>query len=107
MRLVGDDEGRTREASRAERPGWDVVLQGQLHGETLAQVADRAGSLLGQLAEVDGDVLLVSHGHILRVLTAVYLGRDAIFGRHLELGPASVSVFARENESPTIERWND
>jgi broad specificity phosphatase PhoE len=102
----GDDEGRTRDAIRAERPGWDLFLDGPLHGETLAQVAARAAALFHQLEGAAGPLLLVAHGHVLRVLTAVYLGLEPIFGRHLELGPASISVLGTEHEFRTIERWN-
>jgi len=73
-------------------------------GETIAEVADRARALIGELS---GDVLLFSHGHFLRIFAPVYLNEPAIFGRHLTLEPASLSWLGQENEFPSIVRWND
>ena len=66
----------------------DGVVPGATPGETLAQVADRARRVLDDvLPALDGaDVALVAHGHLLRVLAAVYLGLDPqarIGGLHL------------------------
>ena len=56
----------------------DGVVPGATPGETLADVADRADRVLPRVEPAlhGDDVLLVGHGHALRVLTAVYLGRD-------------------------------
>jgi broad specificity phosphatase PhoE len=103
----GDDEGRTRDQIRSERPGWDIFTDGPLRGETVVQVAARATALLAELAPMRADVLLFSHGHMLRILAPTYLGQTPDFGRHLDLGPASISVLASSNGYPTIARWNE
>src|SRR6516225_9750421 len=77
----GGYEGRTTADIRAERPGWylwrDGVIPGDAAhpGETIAQVAARADAVLARVTPLlaDGDVALVSHGHLLRVLTARWL----------------------------------
>ena len=66
----------------------DGVVPGATPGETLAQVADRARRVLDSVrpALARTDVALVAHGHLLRVLAAVYLGLDPqarIGGLHL------------------------
>jgi broad specificity phosphatase PhoE len=103
----GDDEGRTRTEIRSERPGWDIFTEGPLRGETLGRAAGRAKALLAEVAPVQGDVLLFSHGHMLRILVPTYLGQAPELGRHLDLGPASISVLASSDGYPTIVRWNE
>lgn len=60
------------------------------------------------LPALDGaDVALVAHGHLLRVLAAVYLGLDPQAGELLLLDPASVSVLEEDRDQPAIRRWNE
>ena len=74
----GGYEGRTSADIRKERPGWylwrDGVVPGDAAhpGETVAQVGARADAVLGRARPLlaDGYVVLVAHGHLLRVLTA-------------------------------------
>src|SRR5438067_1995999 len=76
----GGYEGRTTAGIRTDRPGWylwrDGVIPGDAEhpGESVAEVGARADAVLARvrplLSGPDGDVALVAHGHILRVLTA-------------------------------------
>ena len=102
----GRDEGRTRDEIRAERPGWDFFTHGGDGGETLAQAATRAAKLIAELADRRGDVLLVSHGHMLRIFAATYLGLDPAFGAHLSIGAGSLGILGAEHEVPAIASWN-
>jgi probable phosphoglycerate mutase len=102
----GRDEGRTRDEIRAERPDWDFFTQGGDGGESLDHAADRAKQLFAQLATIRGDVLLVSHGHFLRVLTATYVGEAPAWGAHLAIGAGSVSILGSEHGVPAIASWN-
>lgn len=99
----GPAEGLTTAELSAERPWsiWDDVPL----GETLDQVAARCRSVLSRLP-ADGDVCLVSHGHLLRVLAAVYLDLEPRDGKHLVLGAGGVSVLGQEHETPAVLRWN-
>jgi broad specificity phosphatase PhoE len=99
----GDDEGRTTTAIREGRPGWTVFADGPAGGETIDQVATRARRVLARL---DGDVLLVAHGHVLRILTACWLGLDPRAGALFALDPATLSVLGFEREQPVIRTWN-
>jgi len=103
----GQDEGRTREQIQTERPGWDFFQHGPQGGETLAEVATRTRRFLDTLPATGDNVLLFAHGHVLRILTATYLGEAPSWGGHLALGTASVSVLGQQNGVPAILHWND
>ena len=98
----GDDEGRTTDEIREERPGW-TVWDGPKGGESLQAVGARARRAL---AAAEGDVLVVAHGHVLRVLAACWLGIDPSAGRFLALDPATISVLGYEREQPVLRTWN-
>ena len=103
----GRYEGLTTPEIRAGRPGWDLFRNGCPDGETVEAVADRVRPLLAAVTDADEDVLLFSHGHLVRILTATYLGLPLDTARHLFLNTASVSVLGLEHEWPAILRWND
>ncbi|MDR7383437.1 histidine phosphatase family protein [Promicromonospora iranensis] len=85
-------------------------------GETLDEVAVRAARVLARAEETlagraragdsGGDVLLVAHGHLLRVLAAVWLGVDPRLGARFELGTAAVCQLGYGHGLRTIEGWN-
>ena len=76
------------------------------NGETAAQVASRADHVIACTRAAQGDVAVFAHGHILRVLTARWLGLPPQGGRFFALGTASVSILGYERETPVITRWN-
>ncbi len=102
----GDYEGRTTSQIQADRPGWSLWTDGVPNGETAAQVAARADHVIARTRAAQGDVVLFAHGHILRVLTARWLGLPPEGGRFFALGTASVSTLGYERETPVISRWN-
>ncbi len=102
----GEYEGRTTAEIRAEVPGWSLWRDGVPGGEAIEEVAARVDALLSRLRLVDGDVLVISHGHLLRVLAARWIRLPATAGRHLELAPASVSTLGWEREEPVVTLWN-
>jgi probable phosphoglycerate mutase len=51
-------------------------------------------------------VLVVAHGHLLRILAARWLEQPAGFGAQLVLGTASLSVLGAERGRPALVRWN-
>lgn len=102
----GDYEGRTTAQIRGDRPDWSLWRDGVLNGETIEQVAARADAVLERVAGADGDAALFAHGHILRILTARWLGLEAAAARLFALGTASISTLGYEHETRVITRWN-
>jgi broad specificity phosphatase PhoE len=110
----GGYEGQTTAEIRAGRPGWylwrDGVIPGDggRPGETLAEVGARADAVLRRAAPLlaDGDVALVSHGHMLRVLTARWLRLEPAGGRLFRLGTATLNTLGTEHGEPVITSWN-
>jgi broad specificity phosphatase PhoE len=105
----GDYEGRRTPEIRAERPGWQIFRDGCPGGESPEQVAARADRVLERVRAVPGDVLIFSSGHILRMLTARWLGLEPAAGRFFPLDSASLSELGHENSltAPVIRLWND
>jgi len=99
-------EGRTTEQIRAQRPGWQIFRDGPEGGETIGQVAARALDVIDRAVQVDGDVALFAHGHILRILTACYLGLPPEDGSMFVMGTGAISTLGYEHESRAILRWN-
>ncbi|HYF44919.1 MAG TPA: histidine phosphatase family protein [Acidimicrobiales bacterium] len=102
----GEHEGRTTPEIREDDPGWTVWRGPIPGGETVDQVGERADRLIARLARVDGDVALFSHGHLLRVLTARWLGLDPRAGAALVLDTGTLSVLGTERETRAIRLWN-
>ena len=103
----GDYEGRTTADIRREVPDWTIWRYGAPNGETPEQVGRRADAVVEELRSVDGDVLVFSHGHFLRVLTARWLGLAPNDGRLFALDTATISVLGYERETAVIGMWNE
>ena len=99
-------EGRTRLEIAAEEPGWTVWTRPIRGGESLAELGARADRVVERLVGLDGDVLVVAHGHLLRVLGARWVGAEPGLAGHLELGTASLSELGWETDRRSIETWN-
>jgi broad specificity phosphatase PhoE len=110
----GGYEGRTTKEISAElgRP-WSVwrdgTIPGDTPGETLAQVAERVDRVLDRarerLASADGDIALVAHGHVLRILTARWLGLPPEDGALFALAAGSYGVLGHEHARPVLTAW--
>jgi broad specificity phosphatase PhoE len=103
----GDYEGRTTPDIRETVPGWTVWRDGCPNGEIAGEVGARVDRAIERMRAADGDVAVFAHGHLLRVLTARWLGESPEFGRHYALSTAAVCVLGYERGSPVIFRWND
>ena len=99
-------EGRTTEEIRLEQPGWSIWTASVPNGESIEQVGRRAQRVIQRVLAIDGDVALFAHAHMLRILTACWLGLSPDAGRLFELGTASVSVLGYERETRVMTRWN-
>ena len=86
----------------------DGVVPGDTPGETVEEVAARASRVLQRVlpALAHGDVVLVGHGHALRILTTVFVRTEVRFAEQLLLDAGSVSVLQFYRETPAIRTWN-
>lgn len=102
-------DGLTTAQIRRQRPGWVLWRDGCPHGEDAEQVGARVDALLAERvrpAVAGGDVLLIAHSHLLRILTARWLGLSPPDGRLLVLDPAGVGVLGEEHGGPALHGWN-
>jgi probable phosphoglycerate mutase len=110
----GGYEGLTTAEIGSRQIGWylwrDGVIAGDAEhpGETIDQVAARADAVLAEVMPVltQGDVALVAHGHLLRVLAARWLGLEPSAGRFFKLVTGTVSVLGFEHDEPVLSMWN-
>jgi broad specificity phosphatase PhoE len=118
----GQYEGRTGPDIRgSDQPGWLIWRHGVPGGETLAEVAARVDRFIDWTAETggvpdpdtttmhsaDNDIVVFAHGHLLRILTARWLGLPPEYGQRLTLGPATLSVLTWEYGARAVDLWND
>lgn len=102
----GAYEGRTSAEIQKEVPGWSIWTSPVPQGETIEQVAARARHVIDLAVTAAGDVLLFSHGHLLRILTARWLGLAPEDGRLFALQTATISILGYERETRVITQWN-
>ena len=105
----GDYEGRTSADIHSERPDWQLFRDGCPGGESPNQVGARADRVVSRVRAIEGDVLIFSSGHFLRVLAARWLGLEAAAGRYFVLGTASLSALGYEHDlsQPVIRLWDE
>ena len=102
----GEYEGITTREVRREHPDWTVWDGPIPAGESIEQVAARADRVVAEAQQAAGDLLVFSHGHLLRVLTARWLGLEPTAGRLFALDPATISVLGYEHERRVMREWN-
>jgi broad specificity phosphatase PhoE len=106
----GQYEGRRTAEIRAERPDWELFRDGCPGGEAPTQASARADRVVHRLRAVQGDVLLFSSGHFIRVLATRWIGLEVTASaRRFMLSTASLSAVGYENElaRPVIRLWNE
>jgi probable phosphoglycerate mutase len=102
----GEYEGLTTTQIREVTPGWEIFRDGCPGGEAPEQVGARADRVIARSRAVDGDVALFSHGHVLRVLVARWIGLPAGGGQHFLLNTVTLSVLGYYRETPAVRIWN-
>ncbi|WP_333738913.1 histidine phosphatase family protein [Streptomyces sp. IBSBF 2806] len=112
----GGYEGVTTAEIQRTRPDWFLFTDGvtpgppEHPGETAEQVGERADRVLARadaaLADTEGCVVLVAHGHFLRVLTARRLGLPPSAGALFQLATGTLCRLGTEHGRPVIAAWN-
>jgi probable phosphoglycerate mutase len=100
-------EGQTTAEIRQENPGWSLWRDGAPGGEVADDVAARLQPILRELVDPGGDVAIFAHGHVLRVLTALWLNLPPADGKLFALDTATISVLGFEREQWVIVKWNE
>lgn len=105
----GAYEGRTSADIHSERPGWQLFRDGCPGGESPDQIGARADRIVRRVRAIEGNTLVFSSGHFLRVFAARWLGLEPGAGRHFLLGTASLSVVGYEHDrsEPAIRLWGE
>lgn len=91
---------------------WEIfsngVVPGETPDETVEDVAARASHVLSRVTPLleQGDVILVAHGHLLRILAAVYLRQEPRFAAQLMLDAGAVCALDHHHDIPCIDSWN-
>jgi broad specificity phosphatase PhoE len=99
-------EGRRTADIQKDEPGWSIWATPVPKGETVEQVAERVRRVIARASAAPGDVALFAHAHVLRILTACWLGVPPVNGRLFALGTASISILGYEHAARVISVWN-
>jgi broad specificity phosphatase PhoE len=102
----GEYEGLTTPEIRETRPDWYLWRDGCPNGEAADDVAVRCDRVISEVLEIEGDIALVAHGHLLRALAARWVEESAAFGGRLFLSTGSISILGFEREVRVIRTWN-
>lgn len=102
----GDYEGITTAQIRETRPDWYLWRDGAPNGEMPDDVGARADRIIAEALEVDGDVALFAHGHVLRVIGARWVQEPASFAGRLGLDTGALCRLGFERETRVIWTWN-
>jgi len=102
----GEYEGLTPQQIHGMRPGWMIFRDGCPGGESPEEIAVRVDRVIDRVRGCDGDVALFSHGHLLRVLAARWIGLSASGGQHFLLGTGTLCVLGYYRDVPAVKVWN-
>jgi len=101
----GDYEGLRSQEIRAKDPNWKLFRNGAPNGESIETITARADRVVTRLRAINGNALLFSSGHFLRVLATRWIG--------LPLSPHCISFllgalsYEHSLERPVVSLWND
>jgi broad specificity phosphatase PhoE len=105
----GQYEGLRSAEIHAKTPDWQLFRDGCPGGESPGDVAARADRVVNRVRGVQGNVLLFSSGHFLRMLAARWLALPPDGGRLFALSTSSLSALGYEHNltQPVIRLWDD
>jgi broad specificity phosphatase PhoE len=105
----GAYEGITTAEIHRDSPQWNLWTDGGPGGELPGDIQARVDRVLDRVAPLldHGDVAVIAHGHVLRVVGARWIGLPASGGALLALDTATVSVLGHEHGRRVIRHWNE
>lgn len=94
-------------------PTWVIwgakIPPGKTPGETTDEVGVRCARVIARCTpflDKGEDCALVAHGHLLRILTATWVGLPSIDGQKFALEPGALSTLGFEHETHVLTAWN-
>ena len=102
----GEYEGITTKQIRETDPTWTVFMSQTPEGETPDQVAERCDRVIKRLKDIQDDVVLFAHSHVLRVLIARWLELPPVAGRHFVIQTGVLNILSYEHESTVLISLN-
>jgi broad specificity phosphatase PhoE len=102
----GESEGLTTAQMREQVPDWTVWTHETAGAESPDDVGRRLEPTLVELRATDSDVAIFAHGHVLRVLAALWIGMRPAGGARLTLATGKLSALGWEHETQAILAWN-
>ena len=102
----GRYEGLTPKQIHDEAPGWLIFRDGCPGGETPREVGARVDRVIARARAVTGHVALFSHGHLLRVFAARWLGLPVVTGQHFLLDTGTLNILDYYRDIPAVKIWN-
>jgi len=103
----GDYEGKTTLQIRETDPKWNLFTDGSPNGEQPKDIEKRLHHFFKQIESIEGNIAIFSHGHLLRSLTALWLGLPIRQASLFFLATASLSHLGYEREHRALYLWND
>lgn len=105
----GEYEGRTTSSIRDEHRDWNVFCDGCPNGEMPHDVQQRADRFIHKVRTKPGNVIAFSSAHIIRVITARWLGLEPEAGRFFMASTAAINILGYEHNisEPVICLWNE
>lgn len=102
----GDCTGFTRAQLEQKYGQWSIWDGPVPNGESIDEIAMRAGCIIDALKRRTGTVALFAHGHFLRVFATQFLGLPPQHGRNLALHTAAISILGYDDGYPAVLAWN-
>jgi len=102
----GDYEGLTPAQIRKSAPGWLIFRDGCPGGESPEEVGARIDRVIARARAADGNTALFSHGHVLRVFAARWIGMPPQGGQHFLLETGTLCVLGYYRDVPAVRIWN-
>ena len=102
----GDYEGVTTEEVRRERPDWQLFRDGCPGGESPDEVYARAENALRVLTSHEGPIVVFSHGHFLRALSAAWTQLGILAAERIALDTGTLSVLRDGDRGRVVQVWN-
>jgi broad specificity phosphatase PhoE len=105
----GHFEGLTTAHIHQTHPHWNLFRDGAPAGESPSDVATRADRFLALARTLNTTIAVFSHGHLIRMLAARWLGLPPLAAQHFYNTTASISILGYEHDEsePVILLWNE